>query len=179
MGLGEQRMWRQIVPTSQCPVERLGTRAEVHELDHGMREKQRGHHPGGQLIRIVRLGHHEYDDEQVLRVDDQRGDPAVHLPEQHGHGGIIVVVLGYEQAGHLYQPDVRPQVLDEAVLFITHDGRLRNANILQITLSCRRKRRFFFRDSNSVFVSRVKRQWKSLKHSDISLNYLKNVLQKS
>jgi len=115
-------MRREIVPASQSPVERLCARAEVHELDHGMGEEQRGHHPGGQLVRVVGLGDHEYDDEQILRVYEHRGDPAVHLPEQHGQSGIVVVVLGYEQARHLYQSDVRPQVLDEAVFFVTHDG---------------------------------------------------------
>jgi len=113
-------MRREIVPATQRPVERLGARAEVHELDHGMGEEQRGHHAGGQLIGVVRLRDHEHDDEQILRVYDQRGDPAVHLPKQHGQPGIVVVVLGYEQARHLDQPDVRPQVLDQPVFFVTH-----------------------------------------------------------
>lgn len=122
--LREQGVRGRVVPAAQGPVERLGSRAEVHVLDHRVGEKQRGHHPGGQLVGVVRLGDHEHHDEHVLGVYDYGGDPAVHLPEQHGQPGIIVVVLGYEQAGHLYQPDVRPQVLDETVLLVTHGSRV-------------------------------------------------------
>lgn len=102
MGFCKQRMWRCVVPATQSPVERLGARAEVHKLDHRMREKQRRHHAGGQLIRIVGFGDHKDYDKYVLRVYDYSDDPAVDLPEQHGQPGIIVVVFGYEQPGQLY-----------------------------------------------------------------------------
>lgn len=69
-----------VVPTTQSPVERLGARAEIHVLDHRMGEKQRGYHSGGQLIRIVGFGDHKYHDKCVLRVYNQRGDPAVNFP---------------------------------------------------------------------------------------------------
>lgn len=126
MRLGEQGVRRRVVPAGQRPVERLGARAEVHVLDHRVGEKQRGDHSRGQLVRVMGLGHHEHDDEHVLRVHDHRGGPAVHLPEQHAQPGVIVVIFGYEQPGHLDQPDVGPQVLDETVLFVAHrDGRHR------------------------------------------------------
>lgn len=81
MRLGEQRMRRRVVPAGQRPVERLGTCAEVHVFDHRVGEKERGDHSRGQLVRVVRLSHHEHDDERVLRVHDKRCGPAVHFPE--------------------------------------------------------------------------------------------------
>lgn len=79
MRLCKQRMWRSIVPTTQCPVERLGTRTEIHVLDHRMGEKQRSHHSGSQLIRIVGLSDHKHNDKYILRIYYYGGDPAVNL----------------------------------------------------------------------------------------------------
>lgn len=95
-------MRRHIVPTTQGPVERLGASAEVHVLDHGMGEKQSGHHSGGQLIRIVGFGNHKCHDKYILRVYYQSGDPAVDFSHQHGQPGVIVIIFGYEKSGHLY-----------------------------------------------------------------------------
>lgn len=98
----KQWMWRGVVPTTQSPVERFCARAEVHELDHRMGEKQSGHHSSGQLICIVGLGDHKHHHKYVLRVHNYCCDPAVNLSEQHRKSGIIVVIFGYEEARQLY-----------------------------------------------------------------------------